>query len=506
MLSMKDKTEVIRLAYSLHLSDRKISKRTGFNRRTVRKILNDYGDHLVTQATHPEIIGEYLITPPTYNSSSRKKRVLTPEVIGLIDSCLKENKIKSHSGRHKQIMRKQDIHAHLLSRGFLLSYVTVCRYINSQQSLKSNECFIKQTYTPGYAVEFDWGVVKLNIKGKIRKFLMGVFTMSHSNARWGCLYQHEDTLAFMESHVEFFRYLGGIPHEVVYDNMRVAVARFSGDKQPTEALKRMMIFYGYKHRFCNVRRGNEKGHVERSVEVLRRKAFCLTDSFDSLEEANIHLRSTYINLNSVEHVHTRLKEEKVHLQPYLGEMGCFEMVSLKVDKQSTFCFKKSHYSVPDFLVNRFVEVKIYSEKLKVYYNKKLIHIHPRCYGQEWILVLNHYLNTFVQKPGALKGSLTFKQAPKEIQEMYQTFFTKDSKGFIALLLYAKQESIPYTQLIQATHKAVQSGVSRVTTDHVRQLLENQSTPQEAFKYKEKDLITQRSKIQLQQITQLMNQL
>lgn len=503
---MKDKTEVIRLAYSLHLSDRKISKNTGFNRRTVRKILNEYNECLVTQQSNSEAVGEYLITSPMYDSSSRKKRVLSSEVIGLIDHCLNENKIKCHSGCQKQIMLKEDIHAYIVARGHHLSYVTVCRYIKQQQSHPPHECFIKQTYAPGSAVEFDWGVVKLNIQGKVRKLLMGIFTMSHSNARWGCLYQHEDTLAFMESHVEFFNYLGGIPHEVVYDNMRVAVARFSGGKQPTEALKRMMIFYGYKHRFCNVRRGNEKGHVERSVEVLRRKAFCLTDSFDSLEEANAHLRSTYMHLNAKESTATRLEEERAHLLPYLGEMGCFEMVCLKVDKQATFCFKKSHYSVPDYLVNSFLDVKVYSEKLKIYKDKKLIYVHPRCYGQEWILILDHYLNTFVQKPGALKSSLTFKQAPKELQVLYQSFFMKDSKGFIALLLYAKKENIAYNQLIKATQKAVQSGVSRVTTDHVRQLLENQTTSLESFTHKEKDLITQSAEVQLQQITQLMSQI
>ena len=38
-------------------------------------------------------------------------------------------------------------------------------------------------------------------------------TMSHSNTRWGYLYQHEDTFAFMKSNVHFFRYLHGIPQK-----------------------------------------------------------------------------------------------------------------------------------------------------------------------------------------------------------------------------------------------------------------------------------------------------
>jgi len=47
-----------------------------------------------------------------------------------------------------------------------------------------------------------------------------------------------------------------------------------------------------------VRRGNEKGHVERTVEVVRRKAFCDRDTFDTFEEARKHLASTLGRLNN----------------------------------------------------------------------------------------------------------------------------------------------------------------------------------------------------------------
>jgi len=55
---------------------------------------------------------------------------------------------------------------------------------------------------------------------------------------------------------------------MVYDNMKVAVKRFVGtEKEPIEGLLQLSIYYGFRYRFCNVRSGNEEGHVERSVEV-----------------------------------------------------------------------------------------------------------------------------------------------------------------------------------------------------------------------------------------------
>ena len=44
MLSMADKTEIIRLAAALHLSGRSIYRRTGTNRQTIAKILKEYNE------------------------------------------------------------------------------------------------------------------------------------------------------------------------------------------------------------------------------------------------------------------------------------------------------------------------------------------------------------------------------------------------------------------------------------------------------------------------------
>ena len=121
-------------------------------------------------------------------------------------------------------------------------------------------------------------------------------------------------------------HIGGIYHEMVYDNMRVAVAEFVGrhEKQPTRALTNLSGWYQFRWRFCNVRRGNEKGHVERSVEVIRRKAFCDSDTFDTFEEARIHLASTLERHNNIPSPQNgkspkqMLEEERAMLWKYPG--------------------------------------------------------------------------------------------------------------------------------------------------------------------------------------------
>ena len=97
---------------------------------------------------------------------------------------------------------------------------------------------------------------------------------------------------------------------------------------------------------------SQKGHVERTVEVLRRKDFCVKDTFDTSEQAIEHLHQTCRKLNATEDVKPKLEKDLRSLLPYTTPMGCFVRRELKVDKWSTITLNTSHYSVPDTLVGR----------------------------------------------------------------------------------------------------------------------------------------------------------
>lgn len=237
------------------------------------------------------------------------------------------------------------IHQFLLSQGYTVSYATVCSYIKTIESYKEkkkSEAFIRLFYEPGCVVEFDWGEVLLFIDGVKTKFYLAVFTFGHSNGRYAYLFRHQNTLAFMESHRNFFRDIHGVPAMMVYDNMRVAVKSFvGGDKKPTEALMKMSGFYCFEYRFCNVRAGWEKGHVERSVEYVRRKAFCLTDHFNDICSAQEHLNRVCMQVNneqgslSTAEKTSRLEADLSSLKPFPGNLGCFEVICCAQHNSST---------------------------------------------------------------------------------------------------------------------------------------------------------------------------
>jgi hypothetical protein len=381
----------------------------------------------------------------------------------------------------KQRLKKIDIHEKLLAAGYSVSYSLVCQYIVVKLA-SSREAFIKQDYIAGACCEFDWAEVKLNLDGAYRRYYLAVFASSYSNYRYALLFERQDTLAFKEAHINFFEHIGGVYQQIVYDNMRVAIARFVGrtEKVPTEGLLQLSRWYQYQWRFCNAASGNEKGHVERSVEYIRRKVFAFKDDFKSFQEAQDYLGQRLSELNkraasaSTASPADKLQEEMVALYPHPGRMECFSADYQKVDKFATICMGTNHYSVPDRLTGTMVFVKVYSASIKVYEAAHVVCQHQRTYDRyKWIIDLNHYLITLQYKPGAVAGSIALQQAPSWVKCLYTHHFLHDARSFIELLQYCQAHDIGNRQLTTCVDKLFRQFPGSVTTEHIIALLGNQ---------------------------------
>lgn len=265
MISMDTKQEIYRRYFKEGDSERKIARDLRLHRDTVRRYLQQYLNVQKSKKNPADnqLALEYLVeSAPSYNCSKRLAKRLTNPVIKQIDLLLSENDDRRQQGLHKQLRNKMDIWNNLQSQDFQIGYTTVCNYVRKKQ-LQVREAYIRQEYVPGEVCEFDWGEIHLYIQGRLKRFYMSAFTSAYSNYRFARLFVRQDSLAFMESHNLFFEHTRGVYQEMVYDNMRVAVSAFVGrEKEPTQALLRMEGWFGFLHRFCNVRRGNEKGYVK----------------------------------------------------------------------------------------------------------------------------------------------------------------------------------------------------------------------------------------------------
>jgi transposase len=511
MISMYTKQEIIIRCYRQGQSQRQIAKELHVSRRTVKKYIEAYEQVIGGSNNKETAHATYLSHTPSYTSGSRPKVKLTALIQEAIDGFLEQNRLKLQQGLRKQLLKKRDIFEALQKQGFDIGYTTVCNYIrNKGKGQAPKEAFIRQVFQPGSVCEFDWGEIKLTLSGRLTRLQLSVFTSAYGNYRYAFIYNRQNTLSFMESHVRFFEKVGGVHAEMVYDNMRVAVAKFIGphEKEPTRALLQLRGHYQFQHRFCNAYRGNEKGHVERSVEYVRRKAFALRDHFTDIKDAQKHLCATLNRLNdqkqtgSGQTANEMLLKEKAHLlQLPAAPLICSEQVQLRVDKYATISYGTNRYSVPDHLVGEFVEVNILSDQLSIYHQNKHVATHKRCYlKHEFVIEIEHYLATFKKKPGALPGSLALA-SNIYLKTLYIEHFSGEPRAFIDLLSYCRKQRISEEKLDESMRRLLDVQYGHLTVEKLRALLGNQT---DAHPINADDSICVKAKQQLLDITKLLN--
>lgn len=324
--------------------------------------------------------------------------------------------------------------------------------------------------------------------------MMAVFAFPYSKGRFAYLFHRQDSLAFMESHRNFFKAIGGVPCVMVYDNMRVAVVFDNKAKKPTAALQRMSNYYKFEWRFCNARAGWEKGNVERSVDYVRGRAFATRTDFEDIGEAQAWLTAMCDRMNTesgsaaTSDKPDRLKEELSSLKPYPGEFGCYELSEYKADKQATICIKNNHYSVPETLAGKSVIAQLHSEKIVIFDDgHKKVATHIRSYGtNEWIIDINHYIQTLMRKTAAIPHSEAFLQMPRQMQDIFHRHFKDNGKEFLTLVKHVRDHDIPYDIVVQATNLLRRRGLKNYTADHIKVAIRHITHPDAPFREEQKN--------------------
>ena len=442
MKDLMDKSSIIKLKEQGY-SNRKVEKMLKINRKTIAKYWNEYQtniEKLNNTKDDLEIkeIQEKIVAEPKYNSKNRVKRKITPEFITALKNILNDELEKEKIlGTNKQALTKLQIYELLKKQGFDVSYSSVANEIAKIKNF-GKECFIRQDYEFGDRLEYDFGEVKLVINGITKRYYIAVLSSPAGNFRWCYLYDNCKKEIFLDSHVRFFKMLGGIYKEVVYDNMRNVVTKFIGknEKELNEDLIKMSIYYGFEINVTNAFSGNEKGYVEGSVKYLRNKIFAENYKFISEEAAIEYMESQLIKLNE----NSQIEEEKKHLKKAKPPLELANITSSVVNKYGFIQIENNFYSVPEYLDGRKVTSKIYYNKILVYSDYELICEHKKIDGTKKISAdIRHYLKTLSMKPGALKNSYALKSNPI-LRTIYNKYYIQKPKDFIQIIIENKEKS------------------------------------------------------------------
>jgi len=435
MVDLMKKVEVINLK-NKGLSNREVSRQTGLNRETVSKYWEEYKrkrNELLQNGANQKQIQEELTAKPKYDTRGRKPFKYTKEMESRLKELLESEQRKNMilGAGHKQKMTNKQIFEVIQDEGYDIGHTTVFNALSKLRE-KQKQVFIRQQYEFGDRLEYDFGEVRLIIGGKFGIYHMAVFASPAGKFRWCKLYTNQKKPVFMDSHVKFFEFMKGCYREIVYDNMKNVVSKFIGrtEKELNPDLLKMSAYYGFSINVTNCFSGNEKGTVEKSVDVLRTELFAINYTFNTLDDAQTYVNSRLLKLNE----NSLVLEERAYLLPYMPPLELADITTAKVDKTSLISVDTVKYSVPEELVGQTVIVKKYHDEILVFFRNTEVCRHRRAFGNGTLKIeIMHYLNTFLKKPGAVSNSVALKSVPR-LKAIFDTHYAKEPRKFIEILI------------------------------------------------------------------------
>ena len=118
------------------------------------------------------------------------------------------------------------IHDRLKLQGFTGSYDVVKRYVRQEKEKQTRIAFVRFETEPGLQAQVDFSEFQvMNPDGSTTVLYLFALILGYSRVLYAELVERCTMKQFLECHQKAFGYLGGIPGEILYDNMKNVVIR-----------------------------------------------------------------------------------------------------------------------------------------------------------------------------------------------------------------------------------------------------------------------------------------
>ncbi len=226
-------------------SIRKVSKKLGVHRRTVRQALAD-------------------AKPPERKVPQRKSPQIEA-VAEFIDEVLQADQKAPRKQRHtahRIWMRLREKNPEME-----VGESTVRRYVGRRKhelGLLKRERFVPQSYMWAVEAQVDWYEAYADIDGTREKLQVFCMRSMASGGAFHRAYWRPTQQAFFEAHEKAFEYFGGVFQKLRYDNLSSAVKRiYKGhERHETDRFIAFRSHWEFEAEFCTPGEGHEKGGVE----------------------------------------------------------------------------------------------------------------------------------------------------------------------------------------------------------------------------------------------------
>lgn len=395
---MEQYEQIRRMVLVEGVSQREAASRLGRSRKTVRKAL------------------EYS-TPPGYRRTKEVRRPAIGPVQHIIEAWLEEDAGRPRKQRHTG----QRIYERLRDEyGFRGSASAIRRYVAHCRETRG-EVFFPLGFDPGEEAQVDWGEGWAVCNGVERKWFFFCMRLCHSGVSFVYPYERASQEALLDGHVRAFEFFGAVPRTLAYDNLKSVVITVGRrrERKLTERFTQLKSHYLFDTRFCNLGKGNEKGHVENLVKWAQRHiltplpdvtgqpplaAHCLAECRkDLLRPATRSDRPRGELL---------LEEQKAMLVLPACPFDPYRSEGSRASQQALVRFDNNEYSVPVAFAHQACVIKGYIERVEICVEDQTVARHARDYRKrQYILDYRHYIPLLEYKPGGIHHGRPFKGEP-----------------------------------------------------------------------------------------------
>jgi transposase len=248
--------------------------------------------------------------------------------------------------------------------------ITILREYAAQKATEVNKkAVIRFETEPGYQAQVDWKLLNTQmVNGKLQKLYAFTMVFGYSRAPFVIHTTSMDQATVLMCHTLAFGYFGGVPNEILYDNMKTAFiySATEGKWKPNKHLLSLARHYGFTPRRCQVRRPQTKGKVERFIHFYATNFWIEYKGRDlDLDELNeavlrwigIITSKTVQGLN--ESREKRFKHEKQFLTPLpVASFDCRRPEPVQVSCESLVRVRSNWYSVPPAYIGKELTLRI----------------------------------------------------------------------------------------------------------------------------------------------------
>jgi len=273
------------------------------------------------------------------------------------------------------------------------------------------EVYFPQKHFPGDLSESDFTHMKelgITIRGELFIHLIFHFVLTWSNWETGTICFSESFEAQSEGFQNAFWELGGVCKRHRIDNLTAAVHKECNPEEFTARYQGLLDHYSIRGEKINPGHANENGDIEQRHNRLKKalnQALILRGSrdFSSREKYEEFLKKIFNQLNSgrIEKLTEELKKFRRLPQKRLNDFKC---IKKKVGPSSTISISHNTYSVHSRLIRENVEIRLFSERIEIWYGQKKVDQFPRLRGDKGHHIqYRHIIDWLVRKPGAFEN-------------------------------------------------------------------------------------------------------